>query len=82
MRGHEFHHSRLVNLDRGKVDVAYTVRRGYGIDGAIDGLSYKNVLAGYTHLHAVSVPHWAGSLVARAADYLRARGPAVEAAAL
>lgn len=71
IRGHEFHHSRLVNLDRGKVGVAYTVKRGYGIDGEIDGLVYKNVLAGYTHLHAVSEPQWAKNLVAQAVEYKR-----------
>lgn len=75
LRGHEFHHSSLVNLDRSKVEVAYRVKRGYGIDGEMDGLSYKNVLAGYTHLHAVSVTHWAAGLVAGAAAYRR-RKPA------
>lgn len=74
IRGHEFHHSRLVNLDRGKVGAAYRVKRGYGIDGEIDGLVYKNVLAGYTHIHAVSQPHWARNLVGLAAEYKKLKG--------
>lgn len=73
IRGHEFHHSRLVNLDRGKVGTAYKVNRGYGIDGEMDGLIYKNVLAGYTHLHAVSKPQWAKNLVAQAVEYKRTK---------
>jgi len=71
IKGHEFHHSRLVNLDRGKVDAAYQVRRGHGIDGEIDGLVYKSVLAGYTHIHVVSQPGWAERLVGLAAEYRR-----------
>lgn len=74
IKGHEFHHSRLVNLDRGKVDAAFRVRRGHGIDGEIDGLAYKNVLAGYTHIHAVSLPGWAEKLVGLAAEYRRTKG--------
>lgn len=73
IRGHEFHHSRLVNLDRGKVGVAYKIKRGYGIDGEMDGLVYKNVLAGYTHLHAVSGHQWAKNLVALASEYRRTK---------
>ena len=72
LKGHEFHHSRLVNLDRSAVGAAYRVLRGHGIDGDIDGLTYKNVLAGYTHLHAVTHPGWAVKLVEQARQY-RAR---------
>lgn len=69
LKGHEFHHSRVVNLDRQRVGAAYRIKRGYGIDGEIDGLTYKNVLAGYTHLHAVSQPGWAQRLVEMATEY-------------
>lgn len=64
VRGHEFHHSRVVNLESGKVGFAFRVTRGYGIDGTRDGMVYKNVLACYTHLHALSCPGWAEKLVA------------------
>jgi len=68
IKGHEFHHSRLVNLDRDVVRFAYTVRKGTGIDRTQDGLLYRNVLAGYNHLYAPAVPDWAEALVTRAAQ--------------
>ncbi|MCX5994281.1 MAG: cobyrinate a,c-diamide synthase, partial [Chloroflexi bacterium] len=41
LKGHEFHHSRLLNT--GSVRYAYRVTRGNGIDGRNDGIVYKNV---------------------------------------
>ncbi|RJQ27654.1 MAG: hydrogenobyrinic acid a,c-diamide synthase (glutamine-hydrolyzing) [Peptococcaceae bacterium] len=69
IKGHEFHHSRVIDLDCGEVDFIFQVKRGWGVDGRRDGLVYKNVLATYNHLHAVSVPAWATALVGRAACY-------------
>ena len=63
LRGHEFHNSRL---DLSGVSCAYHVTRGCGLDGQRDGIVYKNVLAGYTHLHALSTPEWATAFVAKA----------------
>ncbi|HHW44244.1 hydrogenobyrinic acid a,c-diamide synthase (glutamine-hydrolyzing) [Desulfofundulus thermobenzoicus] len=68
IRGHEFHHSRLTNVDGG-LGYAFRVMRGNGIDGQSDGLVYKNVLAAYNHIHALSCPDWARSVVARAEKY-------------
>lgn len=65
IKGHEFHHSRLVNVDTG-LHYAFKVIRGCGIDGRRDGLVYKNVLASYNHLHALSVPAWAKAIVEKA----------------
>ncbi|MEW6044971.1 MAG: cobyrinate a,c-diamide synthase [Bacillota bacterium] len=76
IRGHEFHYSRLVNLDRSQTRFAYRVRKGTGIDGQHDGLVYRNVLAGYNHLYALAVPGWAEALVSRAVAYRKARGAA------
>ncbi|MCL2336881.1 MAG: hydrogenobyrinic acid a,c-diamide synthase (glutamine-hydrolyzing) [Firmicutes bacterium] len=64
IRGHEFHHSRVENLDRELVRCAFQVTRGSGLDGRQDGVIYKNVLACYTHLHALATPQWASRLVA------------------
>lgn len=61
--GHEFHHSKVINLERDKVDFAYKVTKGYGIDGTYDGLLYKNVFAAYNHIHALAVPQWAENMV-------------------
>jgi cobyrinic acid a,c-diamide synthase len=54
---HEFHYSSLINLDP-TLPFAFTVTRGTGIDGANDGLIYKNLLASYTHLRDVGDNHW------------------------
>ncbi|MBI4788844.1 MAG: cobyrinate a,c-diamide synthase [Chloroflexi bacterium] len=55
LRGHEYHHSRVVKLD---LPLAYRLSRGHGINGG-DGIVYRNVLAAYTHLHALGAPQWA-----------------------
>lgn len=67
VRGHEFHYSRVV--DPGAARFAYRLDRGRGIEGGRDGLILGNVLAAYTHLHALGAPGWAGGLVARARAY-------------
>ncbi len=54
---HEFHYSSLENIDPG-IRYAYTVKRGYGVDGKHDGIIYKNCLASYTHLRNTSTNHW------------------------
>jgi cobyrinic acid a,c-diamide synthase len=57
IRAHEFHYSSLEGLDA-RTRFAYQVRRGYGIDGAHDGIVERNVLASYTHLRAVGGCDW------------------------
>jgi cobyrinic acid a,c-diamide synthase len=61
LRGHEFHHSRIV--DAKNVRSALNVGRGKGIDGTSDGIVYKNLYAAYTHLHALGTPRWAEAFV-------------------
>ncbi|HEY3364186.1 MAG TPA: cobyrinate a,c-diamide synthase [Symbiobacteriaceae bacterium] len=77
IRGHEFHNSRLANVDLSRVGFAYQVHKGNGVDHKHDGLVYRNVLAGYNHCHAAAVPGWAPALVARAAEYRGASASAV-----
>lgn len=62
IKAHEFHHSHL-ELS-GASEFALEVVRGKGIEGGRDGLIYKNVLAGYAHLHSLAAPGWARSIVA------------------
>ena len=62
LRGHEFHHSKLIKLDG--LEFAYRVKRGHGLGNNVDGIVYKNVFAAYTHLHALGVPEWAEAFVA------------------
>ena len=63
---HEFHYSSLQNLE-GNFDFAYEVLRGNGIDGKHDGLIYKILLAGFSHLRDVEANPWA----ARFANFIR-----------
>lgn len=79
VHGHEFRYSRAVEWRAGSLPLAFRVRRGHGFDGSRDGLLYRNVLAGYTHIHALGVPQWAPALVGRAAEF-RARAEAALAA--
>ena len=51
--------------------MGYHVIRGGGINGTADGLIYKNVLACYTHLHALGTPEWAAAMVKKAREYRR-----------
>ena len=59
---HEFHYSHLERVDPG-LQFAYRMHRGHGIDGDNDGLVYRNVLAGYTHLRDIEGHHWSGRFV-------------------
>ena len=67
IRAHEFHHSRVESL--GKVEFAYGVARGRGVDGRRDGILYKNVLASYAHLHGGAEQAWARGLVSLALSW-------------
>ncbi len=49
--------------------MAFNVRRGKGIIEGKDGLCYKNVLATYTHLHALGAPEWSDGLVRCAREF-------------
>lgn len=62
LRGHEFHHSRIVSLE-GAPDFAYRTLRGSGVAAGHDGLVCGNCLATYTHLHCDGAPFWAKDFV-------------------
>jgi cobyrinic acid a,c-diamide synthase len=62
VRGHEFHHSSLENIDPA-VAWAYRVERGHGIDGRHDGLVIHGLLASYTHRRSVGGDGWAARFV-------------------
>lgn len=63
IKGHEFHHSYLeIPPLNGGVDnmpeFAFSMKKGYGVNGINDGIVYKNMMAGYTHIFSPSVPGW------------------------
>jgi len=65
LRGHEFHYTCVQSVAE-DLTFAFRVRRGFGFDGRHDGLCRRNVLATYTHVHALGVEHWAASIVQQA----------------
>ena len=73
LKGHEFHYSRIANHDE-LSGMGLRMQRGVGIDGKNDGLVYKNVLAAYTHLHALGAPAWAEGIVRKAREYRKRAG--------
>ena len=69
IRGHEFHYSRVLKWSGDEKDLVFRMQRGVGITRDKDGICYKNVLATYTHIHALGTPHWAQALVRNAIAY-------------
>jgi cobyrinic acid a,c-diamide synthase len=69
IRGHEFHYSRVSKWSGDEDDLVFRMQRGVGISRDRDGISYKNVLASYTHIHALGTPQWAQALVRNARAY-------------
>ncbi len=67
--GHEFHYCRILSQRDDESHTAYRVVRGTGMDGRRDGLCRKNILAGFTHLHALGTPEWADALIDRASHH-------------
>ena len=73
IRGHEFHYSRVLRWSGSDDDLVFRMRRGVGIHGDRDGIVFKNVLATYTHIHALGNPGWAPAMVRNAHAYRSAR---------
>jgi cobyrinic acid a,c-diamide synthase len=73
IRGHEFHYSRVSNWTGTQSDLVFRMKRGAGIHKDRDGIVYKNVLATYTHVHALGTPGWAAALVRNAVEFRNSR---------
>ena len=73
LKGHEFHYSRLQPEPGPEANLVFHMTRGAGVCGHRDGFVYKNVLATYTHLHALGAPDWAPALVRQARQHQRRR---------
>ena len=65
---HEFHYSKLVNVDP-TLRYGYYVKRGYGIDGRSDGIVMDNLFASYAHLRNTSGVPWIPNFI----QYIRSR---------
>ncbi len=69
IKGHEFHYSKVIKWRGTDKDLAFGMKRGSGFLNKRDGVCYKNVLATYTHIHALGTTSWAGALVRNAMAY-------------
>jgi cobyrinic acid a,c-diamide synthase len=72
LKGHEFHYSRIVG-NNPAFPFVFRLRKGHGIVAGWDGICYKNVLANYSHIHAVGNADWADTMVRKARSYRRER---------
>ncbi|GMT47363.1 MAG: cobyrinic acid a,c-diamide synthase [bacterium] len=72
LKGHEFHYSRVMDFDR-NLKMIFAMNRGKGIDGKSDGIVYRNVLATYTHLHALGSPEWVEGMLRAAHNHAQSR---------
>lgn len=72
LKGHEFHYSKVIDYaPKAGMHFAFRMTRGQGIMDGMDGVSYKNALATYTHVHAYGTPEWADGLVKNAEAFQR-----------
>lgn len=69
LKGHEFRYSRVEEWGGAPNQLALRMERGVGFSGGRDGLVFRNVLALYTHIHALGTPAWAPALVGKAREY-------------
>jgi cobyrinic acid a,c-diamide synthase len=63
--------SRSVSQLFGRDDIyfAFKMKRGQGLINKMDALCYKNVLATYTHLHALGTSEWVDGIIRQAISY-------------
>jgi cobyrinic acid a,c-diamide synthase len=73
LKGHEFHYSRVLDWDSTRIAPVFKMVKGFGLDGQGDGILYKNVLASYSHLHALGTSEWAQALWEQASRFQTVR---------
>jgi len=77
LRGHEFHYSRILPGAE-VVPTACAVDRGTGCFDKREFVMKNNVVATYTHLHAIASPEWAAGIVNAAKRFASQIGPGPE----
>jgi len=78
LKGHEFHYSYIKGLTGEDYHFAFSMQRGGGLMNGEDGACHKNVLATYTHIHALGTPEWAPALVKKAIQYRHRMASAID----
>ena len=61
--GHEFHYSSVKEWKGNPENLTFSMQRGNGFIDGKDGVCVNNVLATYTHIHALGTPAWATAIV-------------------
>jgi cobyrinic acid a,c-diamide synthase len=74
IKGHEFHYSKIFDYDP-EINSCLAVSRGCGCFHERDGLTYKNVFAGYLHVHALATPEWVSGMIKCAKNYKKLKTP-------
>jgi len=70
IKGHEFRYSTILEWQGKPEELALKMKRGKGFAGGRDGLTRKNVLALYTHVHAEGTAEWASGFLGRCRMHL------------
>ncbi len=65
IKGHEFRYSTILEWPGDASDLPLKMTRGVGFSKKREGLVMNNVLALYTHIHAVGTPEWAKGFMKR-----------------
>ncbi|MCK5069171.1 MAG: hydrogenobyrinic acid a,c-diamide synthase (glutamine-hydrolyzing) [Desulfocapsa sp.] len=63
IKGHEFRYSTILEWPGKSEDLVFKMKRGVGFSEKREGLVYNNVLALYTHIHALGTPEWAEGFI-------------------
>jgi cobyrinic acid a,c-diamide synthase len=73
IKGHEFRYSQIADWEGKAAELGFEMNRGVGFADNRDGLVYKNVLALYTHIHAVATPEWTEGIIRKAREFQQLR---------
>ncbi len=65
IKGHEFRYSTILEWPGKPEELSLKMKRGVGFSEGREGLVMKNVLALYTHIHALGTPEWASGFMRR-----------------
>ena len=68
IKGHEFRYSTILEWSGKSEDLVFKMRRGVGFSEGREGLVMNNVLALYTHIHALGTPEWAQGFMGRCSE--------------
>ena len=74
IKGHEFHYSTVSEWYGLAEDLVFSMERGAGFIKRREGVLFKNVLATYTHIHALGTPQWASAMIRNARIWQKKMG--------